>query len=89
MNKAAPRILGLASLFILGYFALSLVSNIAQLATLADRALPGSGQFVFWCLALVFAGLLLTPVVIYFKLPKPLIPLDDDSQAAQEVYQGL
>ena len=88
MNKAVPRILGLASLFVLGYFALSLVSNIAQLANLADSALPGAGQIVFWCLALVFAGLLLTPVVIYFKLPKPLIPPNDDSPVAQEIYQS-
>jgi len=80
--------LGLASLFVLGYFALSLVSNIAQLASLADSALPGAGQVVFWCLALVFAGLLLTPVVIYFKLPKPLIPPNDDSPVAQELYQS-
>ncbi len=87
MNKAIPRILGLVSLFVLGYFALSLVSNIAQLANLAESALPDAGQVVFWCLALVFAGLLLTPVVIYFKLPKPLIPPIDDSATAQELYQ--
>jgi hypothetical protein len=88
MNKAIPRILGLASLFVLGCFALSLVANMAQLANLADRALPGAGQVVFWFLALVFAGLLLTPVVIYFRLPKPLIPPDDDSPAEQELYQS-
>lgn len=87
MNKAIPRIFGLASLFVLGYFALSLVSSIAQLATLADRALPGAGQIVFWLLALLFAGLLLTPAVIYFRLPKPLIPPGDDSPAAQERYR--
>lgn len=87
MNKALPRILGFVSLSVLSYFALSLVSGIAQLASLADRALPGAGQVVFWGLAIVFAGLLLTPVVIYLRLPKPLIPPDDDSPAAQERYQ--
>ena len=72
MNKALPRILGLVSLFVLGFVALSLLSNIAQLANLAESALPGAGQIVFWCLVLVFAGLLITPLAIYFKLPKPL-----------------
>ena len=38
-------------------------------------------------MTLVFAGLLLTPLVIYFRLPKPLIPPDDESAAAQEGYQ--
>ena len=88
MNKALPRILGFVSLFVLGYFGLSLVSSIAQLASLADRVLPGAGPAVFGCLVLVFTGLLLTPLVIYFKLPKPLIPPDDDSPAAQERYQA-
>lgn len=88
MNKALPRMLGLISLFVLGWAALSLVANIAQLANLADSALPGAGRIVFWCLALVFAALLLTPLVIYFKLPKPLIPPEDDSIAAQELYQN-
>jgi len=88
MNKAIPKILGLVSLFVLGYFALSLMSNIAQLANLAESALPGAGQVVFWSLVLAFAGLLLTPVIMYFKLPKPLIPPDDDSATAKEVYQS-
>ena len=88
MNKALPRILVLVSLFVLASVALSLLSNIAQLANLAENALPGAGQIVFWCLVLVFAGLLLTPLVIYFKLPKPLIPPGDDSAAAQELYQS-
>ena len=60
MNKALPRILVLVSLFVLGSFALSLLSNIAHLANLADSALPGAGQIVFWCLVLLFAGLLLS-----------------------------
>ena len=87
MNRAIPRILGLVSLFVLGYFSLSLVSSIAQLAKIADSTLPGAGQVVFWCLTLVFMGLLLTPVAIYLKLPKPLIPPNDDSTTAQELYQ--
>lgn len=87
MNKALPRILGLLGLSVLTYFALSLVASIAQLAGLAENAVPGSGQFVFGCLAVVFAGLLLTPVLIYLRLPKPLIPPDDDCAAAREGYQ--
>lgn len=88
MNKALLRVLGLVSLFVLGFVALSLLSSIAQLANLAESTLPGAGQIVFWCLVLVFACLLITPLVIYFKLPKPLIPPEDDSAAAQESYQS-
>ncbi len=86
--KTISRILVITSLFVIGCLALSLVSNIAQLANFSDHALPGAGQLVFWSLIVVFAGFLLTPVVIYFKLPKPLIPPDNDSPASLEHYQN-
>ena len=88
MNKAVSRIVGLASLLVLSYFALSLAASIAQLASLTERALPGSGPVVWWFLVLAFGGLLLTPAIIYWRLPRPLIPPDDDSPAAQDRYQS-
>lgn len=88
MNKALSRLLILASLLVLSYFALSLAASIAQLASLAERALPGAGPVVWWSLMLAFGALLLTPAIVYWRLPKPLIPPDDDSPAAQQRYQN-
>ena len=88
MNKALSRLLILTSLLVLSYFALSLAASIAQLASFSDRALPGAGPLVWWALVLAFGALLLTPVIIYFRLPKALIPPDDDSPAAKERYRS-
>jgi hypothetical protein len=88
MSSAISRIVGITCLFVLGYFALSLASSLAQLANLAEQAVTGAGQPVFWGLALVFSTLLLTPIIIYLRLPKPLIPPADDSRVAQEAYES-
>ena len=86
MTKAASRILIAASLAVVGYVLLSLVSSIAQVAGFADNAYPGSGAWVFGCLALFFSGLVLAPVLLYFSLPTPPAPPDTDDPAAAESF---
>ena len=86
MNKFAARILGLISILIISYLSVALVANIAQLANAADRIYLGLGQPVFWVLIFVFLGLLLAPLVCFYRLPKPLIPPDDVTGPAHEKY---
>ncbi|MDR2689495.1 MAG: YcjF family protein [Azoarcus sp.] len=48
--------------------------------------LPGSALWVFWGLAAFFGALLLVPVCLYFRLPKPPIPPADDDPLAMEKF---
>lgn len=68
------RILTTLSALLLLYLGVVMVASVAQLADAADRTHLGLGQPVFWVLLTIFALLLLTPIVLYFSLPKPLIP---------------
>ena len=90
MNKTIARILIALSLVVTGYFLLSLVSAISQVADFADRAIPGAAVWIFWGLMLTFAGLLLFSLRLFFSLPKsPIPPAGDDPAAAQAYREAL
>jgi len=87
MTKFIARVLIAICLVVIGYFLLSLVSVISQVASLADSALPGSAVWVFWGLLFIFSGLLATPLYCFFRLPKPPIPpADDDPDAKKDDF---
>ncbi len=88
MGKIISRILIPASLAILGYFCLSLFATISQVANFSELAYPGSAKWVFWCMVVVFSGLLLTPLYIYFRLPKPPVPPSDGAPKAVAAFQN-
>jgi hypothetical protein len=87
MSKPLVRSLFLLCALVLAYFALSLVSNLAHLASFIDLNIPGAGLPVFWGMLTAFSLLLFAPVVIYLRLPKPLIPPDDTSPEALATYR--
>jgi len=88
MNKQLTRGLVAVGILVLSYFAISLVSSIAQLAAFADRAIPGIAQFIFWALVIIFGGLLIAPIWIYLQLPKPLIPPNEGSDDKLAEYRA-
>ena len=66
-----------------------MIGTIAQLADAADRIHAGAGQPVFWILATGFGLLGLSPLYLYVRLPKPLIPPPADDPVAQAHYMIL
>ena len=80
------RILMMVGLALIAYFLLSLVSIISQLAGFADRLLPGAALWVFWGLTVFFGALLLAPIYLYFRLPKPPIPPAGDDPAVMDEF---
>ena len=74
MSNTVRRLLTCAALAIVGYFAVSLIATLAQLANAAELAFPGSGRPLFWALAAAFTALLAAPIVLWRRLPKPLQP---------------
>ena len=90
MTQVVSRIFVAVSLAVIGYFSLALISAISQVADFVDRLYPGTAVWVFWGLALLFSGLLLTPVYFYFRLPKaPLPPAGDDPAALESFLCAL
>ena len=88
LNKPIHTVLSLVALLILGFFGITLLANLAQLAAFVDRALPGAERIVFWGLLLIFAVLLVAPLVLYFRLPKALVPPEDDTEEALARYRA-
>jgi len=86
MRHAFARILLLLAAFLALYMAISLVASVAQVADAADRISRGWGQPVFWTLFMLVAAFLIAPVVIYFRLPKPLIAPKEASGPEHERY---
>jgi hypothetical protein len=87
MNRNFVKALVMVCVILLGYFGISLLSNISSLALFADIAVPGAGRFVFWSLTTLFIGLLATPIVIYLRMPKALIPPRNGTEAELIAYR--
>lgn len=86
MNKTFSRLLVSVGLLILLYLSISLVASISQLASAADRVHMGFGQPVFWTFISLYLFLLLSPLYLYFKLPKALIPPVETSGSKYDKY---
>ena len=61
-------------------------NQFVQLATQFDERL---GRLVFWGLITLYAVLIITPIVLFFRLPKALIPPDDETSPAYEKHLSL
>ena len=86
MDKALTRILALGASLVVLFFCVSLVSSITQLADAADRVSLGLGQTVFWVLLTAFVVFLLAPIILYYRLPKALIPPEETEGPDHEAY---
>ena len=86
MNKTMARILTALSALLLWYFGTGLVASAVQLSNAADRIHQGLGQYVFCGLMTIFVLLLITPIVLYYKLPKALIPPENKSDPGYDEF---
>jgi hypothetical protein len=84
MRKQLRFLFTCLALLVLVAFVLFVVNQITGVYLLAREVHPAFGQAVLWTLILLFVGLFAVPVVLYFRLPKPLNPPDTDE--ARGVY---
>ena len=87
MNKTFKKIAIFISILILLLFILFVINQTGQVVQLADRVSPSFGNFVFWALLIVYAILVLIPILLFIDLPKPLRP--PKSEDAPEFNQYL
>ncbi len=86
MRKTVLRIGLLLSALILVAFVVFLVNQTAQIVALASQLHPVMGEVVFWALLLFYAICLLVPVVLYFRLPKALVPPESEESPHFEAH---
>lgn len=86
MKKSFRGILVLIALFLTVAFGVILANQTLQLALFAERFHPAAGDAVFWALVFTYAALLLVPLYLLLRLPRSLIPPDEDSGPAFEAH---
>ena len=74
MNRSLLKIALLMSMFIVVAFTVIVVNQSVQVIQLARRVHPHLGDAVLWGLVFLYAALLLTPALLWLRLPKQLQP---------------
>ena len=71
-------------------FILFIISQTAQVTTLATQINPIFGQIVLWTLILTYIAFALVPLIIYLRLPPPLNPpKSEDSPEFEKHLKAL
>ncbi len=89
MSHSIKRISVLISLLILVsgiIFVINQTNQVIQLATGVDERL---GQAVSWGLIAIYAVLILIPIILFFRLPKALVPPNDEASPEFEKHLSL
>lgn len=84
MRSILVKIATFVSLFLLLAFAVFVVNQTAGVVRLASEISPDVGTAVLAVLLVLYAVLLLTPLVLYLRLPPPLVPPKSDEGAEFE-----
>lgn len=74
MSSTLRRILLLFALFILVVFGVFLFNQTMQIVQSARAVNPTLGDGVLWGLIFLYAALLITPLVLWFRLPRRMSP---------------
>lgn len=89
MNRSIKYIFVLISLLILVAGTVMVVNQTNQFIQLATQFDERLGRLVFWGLTTLYAVLIITPIVLFCRLPKALIPPNDETSPAFEKYLSL
>lgn len=89
MNRSIKSIFVLISLLILVWGTMIVINQTNQIIQLATHLDERLGQIVFWGLIAIYAVLILIPIVLFFRLPKALVPPDDETSPAFEKHLSL
>lgn len=89
MNPSLKSIFVLISLLILVAGTVMVVNQTNQFVQFATQFDERFGRLVFWGLITLYAVLIITPIVLFFRLPKALILPDDETSPAFEKHLSL
>lgn len=74
MYKYVKQLMGLAVLVLAILFMLFVINQTAQIVNLAGSVNPVLGQVVLFVLLILYAAIIIVPVVWMAKMPRPLFP---------------
>lgn len=86
MSVTIRRLVFWGALFAAVAFAVILVSQTLQLAEFGSRIHPVLGDAIFWGILFLLALSLIAPLVLLFRLPKPLLPPKDHTGPEFETH---
>ena len=89
MPKGLRTVLVVVSALALVSFALLLINQAAGVVALAEAFWPGLGQGVLWGLVGIYAVLVITPLVLFVRLRKPLVAPASTEGPEYEAYLQL
>ncbi len=86
MRRTLARMVALFAVFVIVAFIVVLMNQTVQLVELAERVHPWVGQGTLWALLFTYAACVLVPIVMFLRLPKPLVPPPPDDAAAIDAH---
>lgn len=86
MSSRIARLTVVVAVLVLVFVAVFVVNQTAQVVSLANTVGPGFGRLVLAMLLVVYAGIVLAPIIVFARLPKPLRPPDDDQSPEFQSY---
>ncbi|MBN2366203.1 MAG: DUF697 domain-containing protein [Calditrichaeota bacterium] len=86
MKKSLQSFAIIISIFIIVLFVIFVINQTAQVVQLAASLNPWFGTAVGWSLVVIYIVLILGPVVLFLRLPKPLIPPEDVNSVEFPIY---
>jgi hypothetical protein len=86
LKKNISIILGSISILIILSFTVFLINQTAQIINLVSAINPLLGQVVGWILIIMYAALVILPVIIYLRLPKVLQPPVEQSSPEFDLF---
>ncbi len=86
MSKTLKKIVILLATFLIVVFAVFLFNQTMQIVQSARAVNVTFGDGVMWALIFVYAGLLVSPLVLWFRLPKRILPPAETEGEAYEAF---
>src|SRR5581483_3700364 len=86
MSKTLKKIVILLATFLIVVFAVFLFNQTMQIVQSARAVNVTFGDGVMWALIFVYAGLLVSPFLLWFRLPKRILPPAETEGEAYEAF---
>jgi len=86
MSKTLKKIVILLATFLIVVFAVFLFNQTMQIVQSARAVNVTFGDGVMWALIFVYTGLLVSPLVLWFRLPKRILPPAETEGEAYEAF---
>ena len=80
------RMAVICCLFVLLCSMIFIINQTAQIVSLANTISPLLAKIVLGCLLFLYAALIVVPIMMFIRLPKPINPPMDDQSPEYQIY---